>query len=97
MQGLMVHPGWNAVIPCQQSMRQIYTALETGFLDMPIDLSGPGNEQYATLRDLQAIPSHQHGLMLAESGMRIMNALHFTRAKGDASHQIMYKYLGMNI
>ncbi len=90
----MVHPGWNVLVPCEASVQQIYMAYEGGNADLPVNVTCGQGQQYASLRDLMAIPSHQHRAMLREPYMRVVNAQHLKRTQGDACHRTMLLNIG---
>ena len=94
VQGMLVHPGWNALIPCEASVHDVYLALESGQADLRVDVTGSQGQQITSLRELMAIPSHEHGPMLREIIMRVVNAQHLKTATGDVCHQNMLRNIG---
>ncbi|KAK9853887.1 hypothetical protein WJX84_002027 [Apatococcus fuscideae] len=95
VKGMMVHPGWNVLVPCEASVQQIHMAYEGGNADLPVNVTCGQGQQYASLRDLMAIPSHQHRAMLREPYMRVVNAQHLKRTQGDACHRTMLHNIGL--
>ncbi|KAK9853888.1 hypothetical protein WJX84_002193 [Apatococcus fuscideae] len=95
VKGMMVHPGWNVLVPCEASVQQIYMAYEGGNADLLVNVTCGQGQQYASLRDLMAIPSHQHRAMLREPYMRVVNAQHLKRTQGDACHRTMLHNIGL--
>ena len=95
VQGMLVHPGWNAVVPCQATMQEVYVALESGNLDLPIRLKTSQGKTLTSLREVMAIPTHQQAPMLVEANARIVNANHFKQAHGDEYYQTMLRTVGV--
>ncbi|KAK9861254.1 hypothetical protein WJX84_000778 [Apatococcus fuscideae] len=95
IKGMLVHPGWNALIPCEASVHDVYLALESGQADLRVDVTGSQGQQITSLRELMAIPSHEHGPMLREIIMRVVNAQHLKTATGDVCHQNMLRNIGI--
>ncbi len=94
VQSMMVHPGWHAVIPCTHTISEIYMAMELGNLHLPVSLSatGQGHEQH--LRDLTAIPAHQHSARLIELTSRVVKGMRCVRERGDAVHDMALQNMG---
>lgn len=94
-QGMLVHPGWNAIVPCQATMQEVYVALECGNLDLPIRLKTSQGKTITSLREVMAIPTHQQAPMLVEANARIVNANYFKQADGDEYHRTMLRTVGV--
>ena len=94
MQEMLVHPGWNAVLPCDASVHRLYEALDTGALDIPVDVVRGTDQRFTSLAELTAIPAHQQGPILVDATMRMVNANHFKLSNGDACHQAVLKNMG---
>ncbi|KAK9853396.1 hypothetical protein WJX84_008043 [Apatococcus fuscideae] len=93
-QGMLVQPGWDAVVPSKFTVKQIHCALDTGSLDQPVDLPGLGQGAQTSLQDLTAIPLDQQGSLLANIGQRVVNARCFIKEWGDGPHQAMLRFAG---
>lgn len=93
-QETLVHPGWNAVLPCDASVYCLYEALDSGSLDIPVDLVTGSGQRFTSFRELTAISADQQGPILVDATMRMINANHFKQANGDAYHQAVLKNTG---
>ncbi|KAK9853925.1 hypothetical protein WJX84_008662 [Apatococcus fuscideae] len=91
---MLVNPGWNAVLPCDASVHGLYEALDTGALDIPVDVVKGTGQRFTSLAELTAIPAHQQGPILVDAIMRMVNANHFKLANGDAYHMAVLKNMG---
>ncbi|KAK9830835.1 hypothetical protein WJX74_009251 [Apatococcus lobatus] len=85
-QGLCVHPGWHAVLPCRHSIVKVYEALESNSLQLPVHLMLAG-QTIQTLQELLTAPQEQFVSMLTEGTSRIVNAMTFMQHEGDDCHQ----------
>ncbi|KAK9836551.1 hypothetical protein WJX74_002923 [Apatococcus lobatus] len=79
LEGVFVHPGWNAVVPCQYSITTVFRALELGNLDLPIQFSPEGWGKRATLRELTNIEDWHFDAILKSSMNRCVNAMTFMK------------------
>ena len=79
VQGVNVHPGWNAVVPCQYSITTVDRSLELGNLDLPIQFSPEGWGKPSTLRELTSVQDWQFNAILMGSISRCVNAMTFMR------------------
>ena len=91
---MLVQPGWNEVLPCTASVHCLYEALESGNLDIPVDLVRETGQRFARLAEVTAIPAHQHGPILIDASIRMVNAALLKQAHGDACHQTVLKLIG---
>lgn len=91
---MLVSPGWNDVLPCDASVQRLYEALDAGTLDIPVDLVRDTGQRFNSLAEVAAVPGQQHGPILVDATMRMVNANHFKLAHGDAYHQTMLQSIG---
>ena len=82
------------MLPCDASVHRLYEALNTGSLDIPVDLVMGSGRRFTSLRELTAISADQQGPILVDATMRMINANHFKLANGDAYHQAVLKNMG---
>ena len=94
LQGMVVHPGWHSVFPCQQGVSQVYAALESGQLSLPVSMGNLGLGQYQSLEDLVQVPHHQHRHLLAEMSCGVVDVMNFRRAANDDAYQTMLQFAG---
>ena len=87
LQGALVHPGWNAVVPCEYSLQKLFQSLELGNLDMPVCISPEGLGRQSTLQEFAAVPQPQFHDILVSSINCCVNALTFTQAEDDACYR----------
>ncbi|KAK9826080.1 hypothetical protein WJX74_010878 [Apatococcus lobatus] len=92
VQGMLVHPGWHAVVPSDYAITQVLLALEAGQLDLP--LSGLGLGGCQSLRDLTCFPDALSKKMLLEMTSRVVNGMSFRQFAGDTADQATLKYTG---
>ena len=84
---MLVHPGWHEVVPGTHTITEIYLALEFGNLDLPVEMSLIEQGQARYLRDLAAIPAHQHSSRLIERGKHTIAGMRSMKVQGDAAHR----------
>lgn len=96
LQGANVHPGWNAVVPCQYSITTVVRALELGNLDLPIQFSPAGWVKHSTLRELTSVQDWQFNALLTGSISRCVNAMTFMRNTDptDACYRTLLRNAG---
>ncbi|KAK9853926.1 hypothetical protein WJX84_008662 [Apatococcus fuscideae] len=94
VQEMLVQPGWNEVLPCDASVHRLYEALDTGLLDIPVDLVRETGQRFTSLAELMAIPAHQHCPILVDASIRMVNANHLKQGHGDPCHQAVLNILG---
>ena len=93
LQGLLIHPGWNEVVPCCGDVHQMYQVVEGGGSDLGIDVTVIG-QRYQSLREIMALPKHIHKPMLVDSHARLVNSYHFKRKDGDFCHKAVLSSVG---
>ena len=93
LQRMLVHPGWHAVVPCQSSVAMVYLALETGSLDLGVDVE-PAGQKVSTVRELLQVPTADMQQVMLSSIQTCANAKAFKRADMDECHLSMMKHAG---
>ncbi|KAK9826012.1 hypothetical protein WJX74_005420 [Apatococcus lobatus] len=93
VQGMLVHPGWHAVTPCDH-ISKVYVALEAGHGDLPLDLSGVVHKHCTSLRHMTSLPQEEHSKLFARVNFQIVQAMAGVKSRGDAAHQAMLSYTG---
>ena len=94
VQGMLVHPGWNEVVPCQGDVYAIYQVLEGHSSDLTINYSSSKTGSIRSLKDIMATPSILHKPMLIEAHARLVNVAHFKRDHGDLYFQAALARMG---
>ncbi|KAK9836517.1 hypothetical protein WJX74_002108 [Apatococcus lobatus] len=94
LQRMHVHPGWHAVVPCESSIAMVYLSLETGNLDLGIDLE-PAGQKVSTVRELLQVPSADMQRVILSSIQTCANAKAFKREDMDECHLSMMRHAGM--
>ena len=94
LQRMLVHPGWHAVVPCQSSIAMVYLSLETGSLDLGVDVE-PAGQKVSTVRELLQVPTADMQQVMLSSIQTCANAKAFKRADMDECHLSMMKHAGM--
>ena len=92
VQGMLVHPGWHAVMPGVHTISEVFLALESGVLDLPVQISCIGPKM--VLRDLTTTPAHQHSSCLIELTQQVIGGMRSMEVHGDAAHRIALSAMG---
>ncbi len=80
--------------PASTQSPEIYLALESGDLDLPINMSGMGHGEQKCLRDLIAIPINQQKPLFAELLQPLIAGMQSMKMPGDAAHLTVLRHAG---
>ena len=95
MQETQVHPGWNAVVPCDMGLFDLQFAMEAGRMDIELQLSSESGRRPVTLGQLAATPSVERFKLVSRLHAMATDALKRSQQRGDAWHQTAMLLTGL--
>lgn len=97
LQGLIVHPGWNSVFPCEGGFLGLQQALEEGRMDMELRLTHGASRRCVSLNQLAATPPQERLEVVRRLNAMTAVACRQSQQPGDAWFQTMLLMTGADL